>query len=46
MSDTTITIEGNSNASNLVLGSASGSINSTEKESNLNALTGLEGLDI
>jgi len=46
MSGTTITIDGNSNASNLVLDSASGSINSTEKESNLNALTGLEGLDI
>jgi len=32
MSGTTITIDGNSNASNLVLGSASGSINSAEHE--------------
>ena len=46
MSGTTITIDGNSNASNLVLGSASGSINSTEQESNLNVLNKLNGLDI
>ena len=46
MSGTTITIDGNSNASNLVLGSTSGSINSTEQESNLNVLNKLNGLDI
>ena len=36
MSGTTITIDGNSNASNLVLGSANGSINNTENMDMIN----------
>ena len=49
MSGTTITIEGNSNASNLVLGSANGSINSTDSVpaadviSNTNSIPGFAG---
>ena len=46
MSGPAIRIHGNSNNSNLLLESANGSINSTEKESNLNVLNKLNGLDI
>ena len=46
MSETAITIDGNNNVSNLILGSTSGSINSREQEPNLNVLNKLNDLDI
>ena len=45
MSGTTITIEGNSNASNLVLGSANGSINSTEMPAMATETTHLQDIN-